>query len=814
MKISYNWLKNYIELTETPDQLSEILTSIGLEVENVEEVELIQGGLKGLVVGQVLECAKHPDSDHLSLTKVDIGTTILPIVCGAPNVATGQKVIVATVGTKLYSAGKEFEIKKAKIRGKESMGMICAEDEIGLGKSHDGIIVLPESATTGTPAAEYYNVKSDHVFTIGLTPNRSDAASHIGVARDLAAYYSFRDKRTYKTPDISDFKIDSTTNTITVHIDDTDGCLRYAGLTIEGVKTEESPKWLKERLTAIGLNPINNIVDATNFVLHELGQPIHAFDLDLIKGNKVIVKTLPQDTPFVTLDKTERKLDANDLMICDIQEGMCMAGIFGGLKSGINNNTTKIFLESAWFNPIRIRKTARLHGLSTDSSFRFERGTDPNMVVTALKRTANIIKEIAGGEITSNIIDLVPKKVQNTIIDFNIDAFYTMVGTTIPTQTVKTILQALEIEIKEIAQNNWLLSVPPYRVDVRRQADIAEEILRIYGFNNIETSNKMVSSITQSPKPNPEILQDKISDMLVASGYYEMMNNSITKSLYFANLETFDHAKIVQIINPLSSDLNCMRPTMLFSGLETLQFNCNRQNSNLRFFEFGKIYQTNSTDIKTLKSITEQYKLAIITTGNKNDQNWNSSDQRTTFFDLKAIVDNIINRMGIANLNTVELKPINNDVCREGLTIIYRKKELGYIWVINKKLSKQFDIPTEIYYAELDWQYLITLYSQNRTEYSEVPKYPAVRRDLALLIDKKITFDSLKAIALRTEKNILKQVGLFDVYEGDKIAENQKSYALSFILQDPTKTLNDKQIDKTMQRLIAAFEKEVGAKLR
>ncbi len=816
MNISYHWLKEYIKITETPDELSAILTGIGLEVESVDEVESIKGGLKGVVIGKVVECHKHPNSDHLSLTKVDVGLPdLLPIVCGAQNVAAGQKVVVATVGTKLYADGKEFEIKKAKIRGEESMGMICAEDEIGVGKSHDGIMVLPENSVIGMPAAEFFNLSSDYVFSIGLTPNRVDAASHLGVARDLAAYFSTRGGRAFMSPDISNFSVDETTNPITVTINDTDGCYRYAGLTIEGIKIGESPKWLKDKLMAIGLNPINNVVDITNFVLHELGQPLHAFDLDYIKGNQVIVRSLAQGARFTTLDGVERTLNANDLMICNAEEGMCMAGIFGGQKSGVSENTTRIFLESAWFNPVRVRKTARFHGLSTDSSFRFERGTDPNMVPVALKRAAMLIKEIAGGKITSATLDVYPKPAPDFEIDFDILRFHIFAGKEIPVETIRTILKALEIRIEEKDNINWKLFVPPYRVDVQRQADITEDILRIYGYNNIEIQDKMVSSITASPKPNPETLQDKISDMLAANGYFEMMNNSITKSGYFEQYKAFDNSHLVKIINPLSSDLNCMRKSLLFGGLETLQYNSNRQRPNLKFFEFGKTYFcTDSSNPQSLKSYSEGYKLGLIATGNQVEQNWNAAECRTSFFDIKAMVENIFTRMGIKDLNLIYQTGAENDICREGLVFSFQKKELGQIWILDKKTSRAFDLNTDVYYAELDWDFLLKIYKQNKIQFREIPKFPAVRRDLALMIDKTITFDRLKEIAYRTEKQLLRNVGLFDVYEGDKIAEGKKSYAMNFILQDESKTLDDKTIDKTMQKLISAYEREVGAMLR
>ncbi|HON18128.1 MAG TPA: phenylalanine--tRNA ligase subunit beta [Salinivirgaceae bacterium] len=815
MEISYNWLKEYISLEETPSELAEILTSLGLEVEGFEEVESIKGGLKGVVIGQVLECKPHPNSDHLHLTKVDVGTgELLDIVCGAPNVAAGQKVVVATVGTKLYSGDKEFEIKKAKIRGENSYGMICAEDEIGIGTSHDGIMVLPETATVGMPAAEYFGLTSDWFFSIGLTPNRVDAASHIGVARDLAAYFSIRNPRTVKMPDISTFSVDQKKNPVIVEVVDIDGCYRYAGLTIEGITVQESPKWLKDRLTTLGMKPINNVVDVTNYVLHELGQPLHAFDLDKVAGNKVIIKSLPSQTQFVTLDGVERQLDATDLMICNAEEGMCMAGILGGLDSGVTENTTRLFLESAWFNPVRIRKTARRHGLSTDASFRFERGTDPNMVIIALKRAALLIKQVAGGNITSDIYDVVNKSIENFPIDFDLRSFYTFAGENIAPEKIEKILEALEIKIEKTSAERWKLSVPPYRVDVQRQADISEEILRIYGYNNIPIPERITMSVPTSPKPNPELLQDKISTMLVAAGYVEMMNNSISKTSYYDNNQWFDRKQLVCIMNPLSSDLNCMRMTLFFGALETLQRNKNRQRQNMKFFEFGKTYWLKKPEKSNeLKSYAEAYKLALIATGNRNDENWNEPERAISFFDIKAIVENIFRQMGV-NLQRTVVESIENEYCLEGLRYVYNANELAQIWTVRSQTAKGFDLSLPIFYAELNWETLLAIAASNSILFKEMPKFPWVRRDLALLVDNQITFNQLKEVAYRTERNILKDVGLFDVYTGDKIDAGKKSYALYFILQDENATLTDQQIDKTMERLVAAFDREFGAKLR
>ncbi len=815
MNISYNWLKEYVYLHETPQELEKILTSIGLEVESLEEVESIKGGLKGVVIGKVVECRPHPNSDHLHLTKVDVGTgELLDIVCGAPNVAANQKVVVATVGAKLYMGGKELEIKKAKIRGENSLGMICAEDEIGLGISHDGIMVLPNDAKVGLSAAEYFGLTSDWVFSIGLTPNRVDAASHLGIARDLAAYFSIRDPRKLIKPDISQFAVDVTNNPVSIHVEDIEGCYRYSGITIEGVTVQESPKWLKDRLVSLGMKPINNVVDITNFVLHELGQPLHAFDINKITGNKVVIKSLPAGTPFVTLDGQDLKLQADDLMICNAEEGMCLAGILGGLKSRVTEQTTRVFLESAWFSPVRIRKTARRHGLATDASFRFERGTDPNMVIVALKRAAMLIKHVAGGKITSEIIDIQSKPITDFKISFNIPRFYAFAGEKIPVETIRTLLQALEIKIDETNPNTWQLSVPPYRVDVLREADIAEEILRLYGYNNVTIPEQMVTSVTVSPKPNPELLQDKISTMLVAEGYTEMMNNSITKASYYENSQVFDPSHMVRIMNPLSSDLNCLRMTMFFGGLETLQRNRNRQRQNMKFFEFGKVYFCNDVKSKhALKSYKETYKLALIATGNRYEPNWNQPETPLSFFDIKATTENIFIKMGV-NFGLLTTQPLENEYCLEGLIYSYKNKELAQIWTIRSKIAKMFDLSSPLFYVEIDWEMLLAINGNHKVTFAEMPKFPWVRRDLALLVDNSVSYKQMKELAFRTERNLLKEVGLFDVYTGDKIAAGKKSYAMYFILQDENKTLTDQQIDKIMERLVQAFQRELGAVLR
>lgn len=817
MNISYNWLRDYIRLDESPEQLAEILTALGLEVEAVDEVESIRGGLRGLVVGRVAECADHPNSDHLHITKVDIGQgEPLDIVCGAPNVAAGQKVIVATIGTKLYDGDKEFEIRRSKIRGQESMGMICAEDEIGVGASHDGIMVLPPDTPVGMPASQYFGLESDFVFTIGLTPNRVDAASHMGVARDLAAYFALSDARPYTLPDVSAFAVDSDDNRVSVRVDDSDGCFRYAGITLDGLTVGPSPEWLCRRLRAIGLNPINNLVDVTNFVLHELGQPLHAFDLDHVADNQIVVRTYPAGTEFVTLDNVARKLSGEDLMICDSNEPMCMAGVFGGAKSGINDKTTRVFIESAWFNPVRIRKTARRHGLSTDASFRYERGTDPNIVLVALKRAAMLMKEVAGGRITSQIIDVYPSPCAHFEVPFSVDRFNALVGEEIPADSIRKILSALEIKVADTdTEGNWNLFVPPYRVDVQRFADIAEEVLRVYGYNNIAMGDHLRSTVIPAPALNPEHVADKVSDMLTAAGYSEMMNNSITKSAYFEQYDYFDNSQIVRILNPLSSDLNCMRRSLLFGALETLRYNVNRQCNSLKFFELGKVYSVDSKgDPNQLSSYSEGFRIALAITGNRTEPNWNQPETPSSFFDIKSTVESLFKRLGIKNLDVVESESVQNDICREGLLFTYQKRELGFAWILRSSVSKSFDIPSDVFYAELDWDFLLKLTKQGKTLFTEIPRFPSVRRDLALVVDKQMTFSQLKAIALKAEKQLLKSVGLFDVYEGDKIDAAKKSYAICFILQDKAKTLDDKQIEKSMTRILSALQREAGAVLR
>ncbi len=816
MKISYNWLKTYIDIDIEPEQLAIILTNLGLEVESVEAFESVKGGLEGIVIGKVLECQKHPDADKLSLTKVDIGSgEILSIVCGAPNVAAGQIVPVATIGTRLYFKNdEEIIIKKGKIRGQESHGMICAEDEIGLGTSHDGIMVLSPGAKIGQPAKEYFKIETDIVFEIGLTPNRVDSSSHIGVARDLAAWLSQENDIKYKKPAVDDFKVDNTSNTIPVEIADPQACNRYAGITISGIEIKESPNWLKNRLKAIGLKPINNVVDITNFVLHETGQPLHAFDSDAIKGKKVIVKTLSKGTKFTTLDEAERELSNEDLIICNNEEGMCIAGVFGGLKSGVTDKTKNIFLESAYFNPVYVRKTSKRHALQTDASFRFERGVDINNVIYALKRAAILIKEIAGGSITSEIIDVYPNKINNHRISVLYAHIDRLIGKKIEHEKIRKILKSLEIEIIEENDENLILDVPPYRVDVTREADVIEEILRIYGYNKVETNEHVKSTISYAPKPDKNKLKNGIADMLSHKGFNETMCNSLTKAEYYEKFSAFDPSKTVKILNPLSADLNAMRQTLLFGGLESVIYNENRKNHNLRFYEFGNCYhlENNQKKADNLDKYIENEHLALFIYGNKNSLNWNSPENKSDFYSLKSFVELVFNKLGyhVENLKQVE---ISDDIFSYGLSYEINEKQLVKFGNVQKAVRKAFDIENDLFYADFSWDLMMKFLPQT-AQYIPISKYPEVKRDLALLVDKNISFSAIKDIAYKTERQLLKQVSIFDIYVGEKLGEGKKSYAVSYIIQDEYKTLTDKQIDKIMNKLIQAYEAQLGAKIR
>lgn len=815
MNVSLNWLKDYLKTDLSVEEICTILTSIGLEVGGFEKFESVKGALKGLVIGEVKTCIDHPDSDHLHITTVDLGDgRLTPIVCGASNIAAGQKVVVATVGTTLYDGDKELVIKKSKIRGQESEGMICAEDEIGIGHDHAGIIVLPSTVKIGTPASEYYKITTDYVIEVDITPNRVDGASHLGVARDLAAYLRQKQEISYTLPSVANFKPDNTNAKTSIRVERPEACPRYAGVCIEGIEVKESPEWLRNRLKAIGLNPINNIVDITNYILFELGQPLHAFDKDKIKGDQVIIKSFSQGTKFITLDSIERQLDANDLMVCNEKEPMCIAGVFGGLESGISNSTKNVFLESACFDPVFVRKTARRHGLNTDASFRFERGTDPNIVIYALKRAALLIKEVAGGKITSDIIDIYPEPVK----DFEIEVKYAnidrLIGKKIGHGNIKKILLSLEMKIVEETEESLLLHVPPYRVDVRREADVIEDILRIYGFNNIEVPAKVNSTLSFSEKPDDFRLKNMIADLLAANGFNEIMNNSLTKAGYFEGLETYKPENTVMLFNPLSTDLSAMRQSLLFGGLETIAYNINRKSNNLRLFEFGKAYTFHKKEGENhLKQYQEEDKLSLFITGNKNTESWNAKEVKTDFFNIKAYAEMILIRLGLQPDN-LTIEENNQDIFRESLSYIINGKLLLTIGLLSHKVTKKTDIDQDVYYAEFSWENLLKTLKNHKVSFSPMPKFPSVKRDLALLLDKKITFKEVKDIALRTEKSLLKAVNLFDVYEGDKLGADKKSYAVSFTLQDDEKTLTDKQIEKIMNKLMGTYKHQLGAEIR
>ena len=821
MNISYNWLKDYLNLTLTPEEVSAALTSIGLETGGIEEVQTVKGGLEGLVIGKVLTCREHPNSDHLHITTVDLGNgEPVQIVCGAPNVASGQHVVVATVGTVLYDGDTSFTIKKSKIRGEESFGMICAEDEIGIGESHDGIIVLPETAVPGTLAKDYYNIKSDYVLEVDITPNRVDAASHYGVARDLAAYLV----RNGYTPDlrkplVDGFKIDNLSgDAIKVEVQNTEACPRYCGLTIRNVKISESPEWLQQRLHAIGLRPINNVVDITNYVLHETGQPLHCFDLNKIKGGKVIVKTLPEGTKFVTLDETERTLSDRDLMICNESEGMCIAGVFGGLDSGVTDKTTDIFLESAYFNPTWVRKTARRHGLNTDSSFRYERGADPNNLVYVLKRAALLVKELAGGEITGNIVDIYPQKIENFKVELAYERINSLVGKVIPADIVKSILESLEIEILDERDGCLSLSVPTYRVDVQRDVDVIEDILRIYGYNNVEFTDNVHSNLSyKTSTDTSHQLQNLVAEQLTGCGFNEIMNNSLTRSAYYASLETYPESHCVRLLNPLSNDLNVLRQTLLFGGLESVAYNVNRRRPDLKFYEFGNCYYFNpaaSVEKGVLAPYSETQHLGLWVTGNRVSGSWAHPDEKSSVYELKAYVENIFIRLGI-NFGRLQYTQVSTDLFSAALNIATRDgKQIAVIGIVAKKVLKGFDIDNDVFYAELNWTLLMKEAAPNKVLYTDIPKFQPVKRDLALLVDASVPFVEIEKVDYETERKLLKEVYLFDVYEGKNLEAGKKSYAVTFILQDENKTLNDKQIDSIMSRIINNLQQKLNAKLR
>ncbi len=816
MKLSYNWLKEYIDFDLDPVKTAEILTDIGLEVEGTEHFESVRGGLEGVIIGEVKRAVPHPDADKLILTTVDIGQSeLLQIVCGAPNVREGQKVPVAVEGTTLYMGKEEIKIKKTKIRGQFSEGMICAEDELGLGTDHEGIMVLDDKIPIGTPARDYFDVYTDIIFDIGLTPNRIDGASHYGAARDLAAFLNFHLKASLHKPDVSDFKPHNRDYPVEVIIENDEACPRYTGLTISGVQVKESPMWLQNRLRSIGLNPINNIVDITNFVLFETGQPLHAFDADKIKGKKVIVKTLDAGSLFTTLDEVQRELSGKDLMICNEEEGMCIAGVFGGLESGVSSNTSNIFLESAYFNPGYIRKTAKRFGLNTDASFRFERGADPEMTVYALKRAALIITEIAGGKISSDIVDVYPRVFEPAIVRINYNHIERLIGKYLKPEVIKPILTLLEIKIVEEMEDGLLLEVPLYRVDVTREADVIEEILRIYGYNNIEIHDEVKSTLSYFKKPDKEKINNMIADLLSNNSFNEIMVNSLTPSSYYKERKDYPPERLVRLQNPLSSDLNSLRQSMIFGGLDTISYNINRKNPDLKLYEFGNCYffDKKASGDELLSPYTENERLALYITGRQHEQSWNAQEKQTSFYYLKAFVENILERLGF-NIDKLTIEKADAELYSDGVVYSMNDHHIVDFGVIHRKLLTQFEIEQDVFFADFHWNNVLKIIEHHKITYAELPKFPEVKRDLALLLDKNIRYKQVKEVALQTEKNILKQVSLFDVFEDEKIGKGKKSYAVSFILQDKKRTLTDKQIEQVMSRLIKAFETKLGAKIR
>ena len=820
MNISYNWLKDYLDFDLQPDEVAAALTSIGLETGGVEEVQTIKGGLEGLVIGEVLTCEEHPNSDHLHITTVNVGgAEPLQIVCGAPNVAAGQKVVVAVNGTKLYDGDECFTIKRSKIRGVESNGMICAEDEIGIGTDHAGIIVLPADAVVGTPAKEYYNVKSDYVLEVDITPNRVDATSHFGVARDLAAYLKQNGKpANLKRPSVDAFKIDDEVPAIEVVVENKEACLRYSGITIKNVTVKESPEWLQNRLKVIGLRPINNVVDITNYILHGVGQPLHSFDADKIKGNKVVVRSATEGAKFVTLDGVERTLTDRDLMICNVEEPMCIAGVFGGLDSGVTEQTKNVFLESATFHPTWIRKTARRFGLNTDASFRYERGLDPNQTVEVMKRAALLIQEVAGGTITGAIQDIYPVPVAPYRVELTYDKVNTLIGKVIPVETVKSILESLEMKIVSETAEGLVIDVPVYRIDVQRDVDVIEDILRIYGYNNVEFSDNVKSNLSyQTPTDRSYKLQNLISEQLCGCGFNEILNNSLTRSAYYDNLSTYPVSHCVMLMNPLSADLNCMRQTLLFGGLESVEHNAKRKNGNIRFFEFGNCYDYNidhKKEDETLAEFSEDYRLGLWVSGSRVDNNWAHPNEKSSVYELKAYVENILVRLGV-NLQKVIFGNLANDIYSAGLSITTSSgRQLGTMGIVSPKICKELDIETDVYSAELSWTLLMKEIKKSKVTVSEISKFPAVKRDLALLLEKNVQFAEIEKIATESERKLLKDVALFDVYEGKNLPAGKKSYAVSFYLQDEGKTLNDKQIDAIMKKIQTNLEQKLGAQLR
>ena len=827
MKISYKWLREYVDTDLTPNELDELLTFSGLEIEGVEKVESIRGGLEHVVIAQVLTCEPHPDSDHLHLTTVDVGSgTPLNIVCGAPNVAAGQKVVCAQIGTKIYTSDTEFyEIKKGKLRGAVSEGMLCAADELQLGSDHAGIMVLPDDAPVGMPAKEYFHLEEDYTLEVAITANRSDATSHIGVARDVVAVLNTRNQAGMhiQWPEVADLNNATGKNGIRVTVEEPELCPRYTGITLENVHVADSPEWLQNKLRTVGIRPINNVVDVTNFVLMEVGQPLHAFDAYKITGNHVVVRTLPQDTPFVTLDGVERKLDRRDLMICNEEEGMCIAGVFGGEKSGVTHNTTRVFLESAYFNPVSIRKTSKRHGLKTDASFRYERGCDPNITRWALQRAVHLIQELAGATVASEVVDLYPTPIPRAEVDINFDRVFRLIGQSIPLDAIRTALTSLDIEIVSETPEGMKLRIPSCKVDVTRECDVVEEIMRIYGYNNIHIDERINSCLSFGTKPNPNKLQNVVSDMLTYNGFSEIMNNSLTKAEYYENNPDFDAARSIHILNPLSKELNVMRQSLLYCGMECIVRNLNYKIHNQKLYEFGRTYQLSpealSADAEAEMAVTKKYvetqHLALFMTGDMQPENWKIPATPTDFYYLKAQVMNILRRMRV-NFSRLQIVPATQHYYAEGLAFVYRDshKVLCSMGRIRRDTLKQMDCKQEVFHADIDWSLLLKSYPTKEVLYAEIPKYPEVRRDLALILENKVTFAEIEQVAFNTEKKLLKRVSLFDVYKGKGITEGMKSYAVSFILQDKDKTLNDKQIEAVMAKLQKNLETQLGATIR
>ena len=811
MKISYNWLKKYVSTSHSPEELSKILTDTGLEVEGVEKVEAVKGGLSNVVIGKVLSCEKHTDADRLKVTTVDVGESEpLQIVCGAPNVAVNQKVVVAKVGCTLYpSPDKPFKIKKSKIRGVESVGMICAEDELGIGISHDGIMVLDDDAKVGQDAASYFNLENDYLIEIGLTPNRSDAMGHVGVARDIVAYMNVHERAniSLNLPDVSGFKVDNTSETIDVSVEDAQLAPRYAGVTIAGVKVAPSPDWLKNALLSIGLTPINNIVDVTNFVLHELGTPLHAFDLRSL-NNKIVVKTAKENTKFTTLDDIERKLDAEDLLITNGKDALCIAGVFGGANSGVKEDTTALFLEAAYFNPVSIRKTAKRHGLNTDASFRFERGVDPNMIEFALKRAALLIKEVAGGSISMNPVDLYPHSIEKNTVEFSFERCNKLIGNNIPKEQVIAILSNLDIDIIQEKNGVATLEIPTYRVDVTRESDVIEEVLRIYGFNNISLPEKFNMSLSSNKNLLVEKSQNLIADLLSNKGFFEIMNNSLTQADYVAKFgdQTFSSDRNVEMLNPLSNELSVLRQSLIFQSLESVKRNQNRQQSDVKLYEFGKTYH------KFDDSYSESKRLMIVLSGRKEDEQWNTLNDQVSFYTLKGVVKAIFERLGLNHL--VQVKGLKKSLLSDGIQLTLLKRKIGEIGWISNKMKKHFGIKQDVFVADIDWDTVLDCLKMNKVKFSELPKTFSVRRDFSLLLDEEVTFGSIEEIALNTDKKLLRNIDLFDVYEGDKLEKGKKSYAVSFHFQDDDKTLKDNQVDAIMEKIRLQLENKLKATLR